>query len=44
MSILEEPESKRTQQTLLAVGALPIDFQAAIAHGVTVVVASDKME
>ncbi len=44
MSIFEEPESKRTQQILLEVCALPINLQAAIEHGVTVVVLSDKME
>ncbi len=44
MSILVEPESKRMHQTLLEVGALPIDLQAAIEHGVTVVVLSDKIE
>ncbi len=44
MSILEEPESKRMRQTLLEVGALPIDSQVAIEHGVTVVVLSHKIE
>ncbi len=44
MSVFEEPESKRTRQALLEVGALWIDLQAAIEHGVTVVVLSDKIE
>ncbi len=35
MSVLEEPESKRTRQVLLEVGALLIDLQATIEQGVT---------
>ncbi len=44
MSVLDKPESKRMRHILLGVGAVPIDLQLAIEHGVAVVVLSDKTE